>query len=77
MRRIFLFILALAASAGTLFAESGTCGENIKEVGGGATGIETIDNGQLTTDIQKVIRDGKIYIIRDGKTYSVTGQEVK
>ena len=41
------------------------------------TGIETIDNGQWTKGIQKVLRNGQIYIIRDGRTYTITGQEVK
>ena len=29
MRRIFTFFLALTVGAGTLFAESGTCGDNL------------------------------------------------
>ena len=46
----------------------------LKEV---PTEIETVDNGQLTIDIQKFIRDGQLFIERDGKVYTVTGQEVR
>ena len=30
-----------------------------------------------TTAIQKIIRDGQVFIIRDGKTYNIMGIEVK
>ena len=38
------------------------------------TGIENI-NGEST--VQKVLRNGQIYIIRDGETYTVTGAKVE
>ncbi len=39
-------------------------------------GVETIENGRLN-DVQKVMRDGRLYIIRDGKMYNAVGAEVK
>jgi hypothetical protein len=39
------------------------------------TDIETIT--APTTTIQKIIRDGQVFIIRDGKTYNMMGIEVK
>lgn len=42
-----------------------------------ATAVEVVDNGQLPVDIQKILRDGQIFIIREGKVYTLTGQEVR
>ena len=39
------------------------------------TGIESIQPSVVS--VQKIIRDGQIFILRDGKVYTVTGQEVK
>ena len=39
------------------------------------TGIESIQPSAIS--VQKIIRDGQIFILRDGKVYTVTGQEVK
>ena len=39
------------------------------------TGTESIQPSAIS--IQKVLRDGQLFIIRDGKTYTATGQEVK
>lgn len=40
---------------------------------------EVIDNGLITNNIslQKVLRNGQLFILRDGKTYTVQGQEVE
>ena len=40
------------------------------------TDIETI-TAPTTPAIQKIIRDGQVFIIRDGKTYNIMGVEVK
>jgi uncharacterized protein YfiM (DUF2279 family) len=40
-----------------------------------ASGIESIQPSAIS--VQKVIRDGQIFILRDEKVYTVTGQEVK
>lgn len=39
------------------------------------TGIESVQNSDVR--IQKIIRDGQLFIIRGGRTYSVDGQLVK
>ena len=39
------------------------------------TGIESIQPSVVS--VQKIIRDGQIFVLRDGKVYTVTGQEVK
>ena len=36
-----------------------------------------IDDVKSSTNVQKFVRNGKVYILRNGKTYTVTGQEVK
>ncbi len=49
MKKIFTFFLALVASAGTLFAESGTCGDNLKwELN--SSGVLTISGSGDMTD---------------------------
>ena len=40
------------------------------------TDVETI-TAPTTTAIQKILRDGQVFIIRDGKTYNMMGVEVK
>ena len=40
------------------------------------TDVETI-TAPTTTAVQKIIRDGQVFIIRDGKTYNIMGVEVK
>ena len=40
-----------------------------------ATGIEGIQSTEY--GVQKVLKDGQIFILRDGKTYTTQGQEVK
>jgi hypothetical protein len=40
------------------------------------TDVETI-TAPTTTAIQKIIRDGQVFIIRDGKTYNMMGIEVE
>ena len=39
------------------------------------TGIESIEPS--TIRVQKIIRDGKVYILRDGKLYTILGQDIK
>lgn len=40
------------------------------------TGIDNVPTSKKS-NVQKVVRDGQLYIIRDDKTYNVAGQEVK
>ena len=40
------------------------------------TDVETI-TAPTTTAIQKILRDGQVFIIRDGKTYNMMGIEVE
>ena len=40
---------------------------------GPVTGVESIQHSAIS--IQKVIRDGQIYIIRNGKRYTILGQQ--
>lgn len=40
------------------------------------TGIDNVPTTKKA-NVQKVVRDGQLYIIRDDKTYNVAGQEVK
>ncbi len=59
MKKIFTFFLALVASAGTLFAESGTCGDNLKwELN--SSGVLTISGSGDMTD----------WVIEDAPWYS-------
>jgi len=39
------------------------------------TGIEYVQYSEAS--VQKIIRDGKVYILRDGKLYSILGQNIK
>ena len=39
------------------------------------TGVENITS--TTNNVQKIIRDGQLYILRDGKIYDMMGQEIK
>ena len=39
------------------------------------TGIESIEPS--TIRVQKIFRDGKVYILRDGKLYTILGQDIK
>ncbi len=39
------------------------------------TGVENITS--TTNNVQKIIRDGQLYILRDGKIYGMMGQEIK
>ena len=39
------------------------------------TGVESIQHSAIS--IQKIIRDGQLFIIRDGKTYNAQGVEIK
>ena len=55
MRKVFLFLLALAASAGTLFAESGTCGKD------GNNLTWTLSGGTLTISGTGAMADWKSY----------------
>ena len=40
-----------------------------------STGIESLQHSDVS--IQKILRDGQIFILRDGNTYTITGQEVR
>ena len=40
-----------------------------------ATGIESIQDSEVS--IQKVIRDGQLYIVNEGTMYNAQGAEVK
>ena len=46
----------------------------VKDTG---TGVENMVGPASAISIQKVLRDGHVYIIRDGKTYMLNGQMVK
>ena len=43
-------------------------------MGGTTTAVEDIL--QNTTNVQKLLRNGQVYILQDGKTYTVTGQKL-
>ena len=40
------------------------------------TGIENVPTTKQT-NVQKLVRNGQLYIIRDDKMFNVAGQEVK
>ena len=44
-------------------------------VKGPGTGVESLQDSDVS--IQKVLRDGVIYIEREGKTYDLNGREVR
>ena len=48
-------------------------GDNIQEMA--PTGMESIQPSEISH--QKILRDGKVFILRGGKVYTVTGQEVR
>ncbi|MBQ2540615.1 MAG: leucine-rich repeat domain-containing protein, partial [Paludibacteraceae bacterium] len=52
MKKLFTLFLALAASVGTIFAESGTCGENL---------TWTLENGVLTISGTGAMRDYRMF----------------
>ena len=41
------------------------------------TEVEAVSDQQSAISVQKVIRDGQLFIIREGKTYNAQGQVVK
>ena len=41
------------------------------------TGVNPLDAESSHTGVQKIVRDGILYIIRDGKIYDVVGNQVK
>ena len=43
---------------------------------GGSITTEVEDILHSTTNCQKILRDGQLYILKDGKTYNVMGQEL-
>lgn len=47
----------------------------VEAISGTATAIDSTSS--IQQNVQKVIRDGQLFIFREGKTYTVQGQEVK
>ena len=48
---------------------------NIQDKADSPTNIDNVQSE--TIKVEKIIRNGQLYILRDGKTYTTTGQEVK
>ena len=47
----------------------------LTQVGGSSTDIESVQPSAVS--VQKIIRNGQLFIIRDGKTYNAQGARVQ